>query len=133
LVDLQLDASRPDSFPNDERFWRNRYREHWIDRMSYADDLISGRVQLRPCPAPPIAWGGTMDDHIALRRGLVRIDCGDTENRFWGRPNRVPERFRADRLRVEGPEEDASDELRTGESQVPRAQEGVQRGAVPPA
>lgn len=43
-----------------------------------------------PCASPVIAWGNEGDDHIALSRGLARVQCGDgAVNRYWGKPPSV--------------------------------------------
>ena len=72
--------------------------EHWVEAIDgpwarYGRDWVRFRGNVakllregfeRPCPGDPIAWGGAMDDWIAEKRKLVRLDCGD-RNRFWGR------------------------------------------------
>jgi hypothetical protein len=110
LVGLNLEATEPTGFP-ETASW-DRYRPVWERRTQFTRGLVTGSVRMRPCPVPVVAWGGTMDDHIALRRGLVRVDCGDTENRFWGRPNRVPMQHRADR----GATDDGAHGVLTGKS-----------------
>jgi hypothetical protein len=39
-----------------------------------------------PCARAVVAWGNESDDPIAESRGLERVACGETANRFWGRP-----------------------------------------------
>ena len=62
-----------------------RYRERWLRVLRGCQLIVRGQVD-RVCREVPIAWGGAMDRHIAERRGLVRVDCGNTRNEFWGRP-----------------------------------------------
>lgn len=95
VTSLDLEGTRPSDLP-DSASWE-RLERPWLRRIALARALIDGRVPDRPCPAPVIAWGGTMDDHIAHRRGLARVDCGDTENRFWARPGSVGQWALADR------------------------------------
>jgi len=85
LVNLDLEGTRPDGFPP-ELDWERHYRHRWMKVIDYARALIEGKVYARPCRGAVIAWGGAMDDYLALRRNLVRANCGDTENTFWKRP-----------------------------------------------
>lgn len=72
----------------------------WAETLARARGLAEGRIRPRTCRQvvvgedgsrffrPIMAWGGEMDDHIAERRGLVRVTCEEvvTLNTFWGRP-----------------------------------------------
>jgi hypothetical protein len=80
---LNAEATRPDHFPA-HLDWED-YRPRWVDVMEFTRRLLAGRTRDR-CRRSPITWGGPMDDWLAIRRGLVRVDCGDTRNRFWARP-----------------------------------------------
>lgn len=66
--------------------WR-RYASAWERARALAKDLVAqrGRGHWRGAGARPrvIAWGGEMDHWLAERRGLVEVDCGKTENRFY--------------------------------------------------
>ncbi len=61
------------------------YVQRWRSVRSLAARLVSGHPVQSPCKGEPVAWGGAMDDWLAIRRGLIRIDCGATLNRFWAR------------------------------------------------
>lgn len=72
------------------------YIERWRRVRQLAAELVHGAPIESPCPGRPIAWGGWMDDWLAERRGLERIECrapadsGGTQptlNRFWIRPS----------------------------------------------
>lgn len=60
------------------------YRQRWDRVLGAHRRWLAGR-QPRPCDGIPLAWGMPVDDHVALARGLRRLDCGRTVNRFWGR------------------------------------------------
>lgn len=66
--------------------WTNDYRHRFAEVYALSIRIVSGRMGRGPCRSFPIAWGGPMDDAIALRRGLVRVSCGDTINHYWERP-----------------------------------------------
>ena len=60
------------------------YAPYWVRfRENVQKLLVNGYVP--PCSQDPITWGGPMDDHRALVRGLVRLACGE-RNRFWVKP-----------------------------------------------
>ena len=63
----------------------SQYAENW---SKYRDsvDLVFREGFEPPCKGKPIAWGCADDDHIAISRGLCKLDCGNTRNWFWGRP-----------------------------------------------
>lgn len=94
LVELNLDATYPPHFPEPKKLWDSLYRDRWKKVLRWADALLKGRIDGRPCPVPVIAWGGrcdvpggACDDRIARSRGLIPIEvCGDTKNRGWTRP-----------------------------------------------
>lgn len=69
--------------------WR-RYAGPWwrIRMLTRALVAQRGRGPWRGTGARPrvIAWGGEMDHWLAVRRGLVEVDCGKTENRFYAVP-----------------------------------------------
>lgn len=81
---LRADAGEPEAWPADHGPW-SRFRERWKEVLRFSRRAVDGSVR-SSCSRPPIAWGGAMDDDIALARGLVRVDCGETRNRFWARP-----------------------------------------------
>lgn len=87
LVNLHLDGTEPDHFPEVAN-WERHYRHRWFDVIAHARALIEGEAHAHPCPGAVIAWGGDMDDYLALQRNLIRVDCGDTANTFWKRPSR---------------------------------------------
>lgn len=59
----------------------------WAKLRAAVAELV--RHPITQCAGEPIAWGGPMDDHIAIGRGLVRLDCGpEVVNSFWGLPTR---------------------------------------------
>lgn len=86
LVNLKLDGSEPDHFP-EVADWDRHYRHRWFEVIAHARALIEGEAHAHPCPGAVIAWGGDMDDYLALQRNLIRVDCGDTANTFWKRPS----------------------------------------------
>lgn len=62
------------------------YGRNWARFRDNVARLVSGGAA-RPCPAAMVvAWGNDADTEIALARGLVEVDCGDTRNRFWSLP-----------------------------------------------
>lgn len=63
----------------------NEYRERFARMLEQARRFTRGELR-GPCAGFPIAWGGAMDDWLAVRRGLVQVSCGDTRNRYWERP-----------------------------------------------
>lgn len=82
-TELRADGARPASWPGHlpwERVWRAR----WLRVLALSRALVEGRVRGR-CERAPIAWGGAMDRHLAARRRLTRVDCGQTRNEFWAR------------------------------------------------
>lgn len=81
---LRADGEEPEHWPLEHGDW-GRYRPRWLEVLVFARRLVAGETRAR-CERAPIAWGGAMDDHVALRRGLVRVDCGATSNRYWARP-----------------------------------------------
>jgi len=85
LVNLDLEGTRPDGFPT-EADWERHYRHRWMKVLEYARALLEGEIYAHPCQGAVIAWGGKMDDYLALRRNLIRAECGDTQNTFWKRP-----------------------------------------------
>lgn len=81
LQGLRLDASPPPTFP---RPWEGRFERAWRSRVRLAERILTEPNRF-PCRGPVITWGGAMDDHIAIRRGLTRVNCGVTMNHFWRR------------------------------------------------
>ncbi len=75
-------VAKPDRCSGD---WRVA-RQFWPDARAAAIDIVMDGFQ-PPCDGEPIAQGGTMDDCIAWRRGLCRLDCGDL-NHFWAEPGK---------------------------------------------
>ena len=72
------------------RYWVNaidgpwpKYRRNWARFRGNVAKLLKDGFE-PPCAGDPIAWGGIMDDWIAVKRKLTRLDCGD-RNHFWGR------------------------------------------------
>jgi hypothetical protein len=96
IAELTLECDFPSSFTEDERSWRQLYRERCEDVVQLARDLVRGRVNGRPCAGPLRAWGGrcdvaegACDDPIARRRGLVPVETCGGENRYWAHPRRM--------------------------------------------
>ncbi len=71
--------------------WAN-YISVWEATRELAQQLYAGELRARACRrqteehGPVIAWGCSLDTAVAKRRGLVRVDCGDTTNWFYARP-----------------------------------------------
>jgi hypothetical protein len=98
--ELQLSCRRPAHFPTraadgGEMNWERDYRPRCEALFAFAQRLLEGDAEaLGPwTSAPVITWGGrcedaagACDDHIAVGRGLVPFETGDTANRFWCRP-----------------------------------------------
>jgi hypothetical protein len=63
------------------------YRERWLAIYEWAGRVVRGELA-HACEQPPVHWGGPMDDARAARLGLVRVDCGETRNRFYVLPAR---------------------------------------------
>lgn len=70
----------------------DRRREDWLAVYALAGRILSGEVRAH-CDGTPLTWGcpgeGRRDcgDHArAVERGLIRVDCGETSNWFYGRP-----------------------------------------------
>lgn len=64
------------------------FRDRWMDLLGLAERLMDGTASGK-CETSPHDWGGPMDDARAERIGLIRIDCGETLNRFYLRPSLV--------------------------------------------
>lgn len=61
------------------------YGTRWTKLRAAVAELV--RHPITQCAGDPIAWGGPMDDHIAIARRLVRLDCGaEVVNSYWGLP-----------------------------------------------
>ena len=57
------------------------YRGRWAQVRELARRLVSGELDLRPCPETPDTWGGrVIDMEQALRRGLRPVGCVGTVN-----------------------------------------------------
>lgn len=62
------------------------YADNWVAFRTWMIDQVTGGEILAECEGNPITWGGDMDDHIAIRRGLCVIEgCGD-RNTWWAFP-----------------------------------------------
>ena len=85
--------------------WAPRFERHWrrvrtrVDR--WVDNHFAGAI-VRQCQGTPMGWGGPgLDDHhLEARnerrtsRGLAPfeiLECGDTENNYFGIPPRQPD------------------------------------------
>jgi len=68
--------------------WR-RYAGPWRRVREHARNLVASGRRAPQCGSEGrrrvIAWGGEMDHWLAVRRGLVELDCGETRNRFYSR------------------------------------------------
>ena len=110
---IQTTCEEPENWPQRTRsgqpyaLWRN-YRAHCERLVQDITRIVDGVSEQRACPprSQPIAWGcdperraaitevlglprparGCNDSPIAHRRGLHRLNCGETENAFWCRP-----------------------------------------------
>lgn len=82
---LHLGEEAPHGWPRDLD-WAGEYRQRFARVYGLSLRIVRGEMGRGPCRGFPIAWGGAMDDHVAIRRGLVRVDCGDTVQRYWERP-----------------------------------------------
>jgi hypothetical protein len=59
----------------------------WVTLRGTVQQLLAkSSAALTPCNGDPVTWGCKTDEPIALARGLVRLDCGETRNSFWGLP-----------------------------------------------
>ena len=81
LIDSDL---RPAGWTDRLGSW-SAYVARWRSVRELAARLLAGDPIRSGCP-DAIAWGMAQDDRIAIRRGLVRVDCGQTLNRFWRSP-----------------------------------------------
>jgi len=98
LSEVQLDGSRPPSWPapRNSRFhshpsWRHYGCPRWLATVDAARAVMRAHpenVGRGPCERRPDHWGGTLDDHRALRAGWAPVDCGTTLNNFWSVPAR---------------------------------------------
>jgi hypothetical protein len=63
------------------------YAQNWVRLREGVAELVANGFPA-PCSGRVIAWGGGMDDHIALSRGLVRARCaGEMRNTAWQFPS----------------------------------------------
>lgn len=98
--EIQLTCRRPAHFParaadGGELNWDRDYRPRCLALFEFAQRLLDGDAAALGSwtSAPVITWGGrcedahgACDDDIAVGRGLVPFETGDTANRFWCRP-----------------------------------------------
>lgn len=110
---LTLDCEQPSGWPthasdgSDYAEWRS-YRDLCEALVVAIGEIVDGTDNIQACPpdSRPIAWGcdptrrraqreilglrrsthGCNDTPIAMRRRLVRLDCGETENAYYTRP-----------------------------------------------
>ena len=62
------------------------YADNWVSFREWVVRQITDGVITPECDGKPITWGGDMDDHIAIARGLCVIEgCGDL-NTWWTKP-----------------------------------------------
>lgn len=63
------------------------YADNWEKFRSWMIRTVVREGQIEAeCEGNPITWGGDMDDHIAIRRGLCVVEgCGD-RNVWWAFP-----------------------------------------------
>ena len=76
--------AQPEGWLPSDGTW-SQYAENW-SKYRDAVTVIFAEGFEPPCKGKPIAWGNAGDDHIAISRGLCKLDCGDTRNWFWGFP-----------------------------------------------
>jgi len=76
--------AQPEGWEPRDGTW-SQYAENW-SKYRDAVTVIFAEGFEPPCQGVPIAWGNAGDDHIAISRGLCKLDCGDTRNWFWGFP-----------------------------------------------
>lgn len=74
-------AQEPVGWPR-RASWR-RHRPFWRATLERAAAWFDGRVK-DPCQGRAWHWGGEIDVEGAREKGLVEVDCGETENIFYG-------------------------------------------------
>ncbi len=83
---LNLQLTKPTGWPR-RLDWEGVFQDRWERSLQIARDLVDGRAHGRPVRAPIITWGKCgMDDHLALARGLVRVEFEGADNCLWRRP-----------------------------------------------
>lgn len=162
---MTLDCGEPSGWPPPPYAQWVNYRPLCEALVEEIAEVVDGEAA-RACPegSRPITWGcdpfrrraicevlgrhcnaegvaitrGCNDTPIAHRRGLERLDCGETANAYWCRPGTphcgtLPESERVlhDRIRSGEGERDAEHGLRGGADQVQEPSEGLQRGNIP--
>lgn len=71
----------------------SQYRASWLAVLERAKEVVR-RYELDNisvwgvCASPVDDWGGQMDHARAMRNGLREVECGETSNNFYARPNR---------------------------------------------
>lgn len=95
VAELNEEGSRPRSWPTT---WQGRphpgwgaFRTRWLALLEACRLIVAGEVR-SSCEDQPHDWGGPVDDRRARRLGLIRIDCGETLNRYYQRPSLIAER-----------------------------------------
>lgn len=76
-------AAIPEGWPRNAS-WA-RHLPWWRAAYQRIGQWQLGKVR-DPCRGRALHWGGDMDIPLAEAKGLVEIDCGDTENTFFGVP-----------------------------------------------
>lgn len=61
------------------------FAENWSKYRGNIAEVFAEGFEA-PCKGKPIAWGCADDDHIAISRGLCKLECVETRNWFWGFP-----------------------------------------------
>lgn len=88
---LRTDAREPDRWPPFPHApWRS-FRARWRRVLAEAERVVAtydleNLGEWGVCLDTAEDWGGPCDDDRAERLGLILVECGETENRFYKRP-----------------------------------------------
>ena len=73
---LTRDGEEPANFPME---WDN-FRSRWANILRTADRRVRHNRARRVCRVNPDTWGGPMDHHRAVHRGMIPLNCRGTLN-----------------------------------------------------
>ena len=61
-------------------YWQHKVMPKWQQILERAEKLVAGAQYDKPCPLPPVTWGGPMDHEAAAADGRFPIGCEGTLN-----------------------------------------------------